>query len=138
MSAGDSPEQRSSSFGHRVVASMGGSTGMGKRQPEHGENRRSADASRTYDPLQAAWSQTGKFNAAWLKDGEHLTVLQRSGYTVMSLLFVAFGIYLLRTFVLMFRSGDWAFTLIFGGATFFFMRVGVMGLRNVLRFPTGP
>jgi hypothetical protein len=118
---------------------MGGDTAMGKRhQSEDNETRRSADASRTYDPLQPAWSQTGKFNAAWLKNGEHLTVLERSGYTVMSLLFVAFGLYFLRFFVLMFRGGDWVFTSIFGGATFFFMMIGIMGLRNVLRFPARP
>jgi len=38
----------------------------------------------------------------------------------------------------MFRSEDWVFTLIFGGATLFFMMVGIMGLRNVLRVPARP
>jgi hypothetical protein len=47
-------------------------------------------------------------------------------------------LYLLRFFVLMFRSEDWVFTLIFGGATLFFMMVGIMGLRNVLRVPARP
>jgi len=112
---------------------------MGKRhQVERDENHHSTDASRTYDPIQAGWSQTGKFNLAWLKGGERLTVLQRSGYVVMSLLFVAFGLYFLRFFVLMFRSGDLVFTLIFGGATLLFLMVGIMGLRNVLRFPARP
>ena len=113
--------------------------GMGKRhQVRRDENHHPTDPSRTYDPIQASWSQAGKFNLVWLKGGERLTVLQRSGYTAMSLLFVAFGLYLLRDFVLMFRSGDLVFTLIFGGATLFFLTVGIMGLRNVLRFPAQP
>lgn len=108
---------------------------MGKRhQSEHHENRHVTDTSQTYDPIQAGWSQAGKFNLAWLKGGERLTLLQRSGYTVMSLLFGAFGLYLLRFLVLMVRSGDFVFTLIFGGATLLFLTVSIMGLRNVLRF----
>jgi hypothetical protein len=63
---------------------------MGKRhQSNHDENRRPTDTPRTYDPIQAHWSQTRKFNTGWLKNGERLTVLQWSGYTLMSLLFVA-------------------------------------------------
>lgn len=108
---------------------------MDKQQRQHDEAEHEIDAYRGYDPVQAGWSQSGKFNRACLMDGERLTSLQRSGYTVLSLLFVAFGLYLYRDFVLLFRSGDWIFVLIFGGATFFFLFVGTRGLRNVVRFP---
>lgn len=106
-----------------------------QREHQHDKAEHGVDAYRGYDPVQAGWSQSGKFNRAWLKDGERLTSMQRSGYAMLSLLFVAFGLYLLRDFVLLFRSGDWTSVLIFGGATFFFLFVGIKGLRNVLRFP---
>jgi len=97
---------------------------------ERDENADPTDASRTYDPIQASWSQAGNFNLAWLRGGERLTLLQRSGYTLMSLLFVAFGLYLLRFFVLMFRSGDFIFTLIFGGAALLFLMVGILDISR--------
>jgi hypothetical protein len=111
---------------------MGGSAAMDKESGHLVDKAEQADAHRGYDPAQASWSQSGKFNRAWLKDGKRLTLLQRSGYATLSILFVAFGLYLLRVFVLSFRSGDnWPVVLIFGGATIFFMLVGVKGLCNV-------
>ncbi|MGC2621202.1 MAG: hypothetical protein WA414_19310 [Acidobacteriaceae bacterium] len=89
-----------------------------------------------HDPVQAAERQTNTINRAWLKDGESLTLLQRSGFAILSLLSVACGIYVFKACVLEWMGGDWIFVLIFGAATLFFFYVGIGGLRNVLRFPT--
>lgn len=110
------------------------------RQHEHQHQQKAeheVDAYRGHDPIQAERSQSGNFNRAWLKDGERLTLLQRSGFATLSLLFVAFGLYLLRFCVLMASDEPWIFDLIFGGATLSCLFVGIMGLRNVLRFPPG-
>jgi hypothetical protein len=92
----------------------------------HGDQR--------YDPLQTAHSQSGTFNQSWLKNGESLTLLQRTGYTLLSLLFFGFGLFGLEACVDSFREGAWVFVLIFGLAALFCMVLGAGGLRNVLRF----
>ena len=106
-----------------------------EREHEKHKGDHAAEAYRGYDPVQASWSQSGIFNRAWLKNGERLTPLQRSGYAVLSLLFVAFGLYFLRFCVNCLEDGDWIFMLIFGGITLLFLLPGIKGLQNVLRFP---
>jgi hypothetical protein len=86
-----------------------------------------------YDPLQAVRTQSSAFNVAWLKNGESLSVFQRTGVTIFSLLFVGIGLYL-SGFALMFlREGNFML-LLFGVASLFFLSFGVLGLRNALRF----
>jgi hypothetical protein len=106
---------------------------MDRRQHEHQHGIRNGHPA--YHPAQAHAPHTLGFTEAWLKYGESLNLLQRSGYAVLSLLFVAFGLYLLWAFVITFRAGDWISVLIFGGAMSLFLTWGVKGLRNVLRFP---
>jgi hypothetical protein len=91
-------------------------------------------AKQGYDPLQTANSQSGTFNQSWLKNGESLTLLQRAGYTLLSLLFFGFGLFGVVACVDSFRDAAWVFVLIFGLASLFCMVLGVGGLRNVLRF----
>jgi hypothetical protein len=69
-----------------------------------------------------------------MKNGESLNLVQRSGYTLLSLLCVGFGLYGLVACADSLRDGAWAFVLIFGVSTLFCLVVGIGGLRNVLRF----
>jgi hypothetical protein len=98
-----------------------------------------ANRSRTYDPIQTARSQAPSFNSAWLKNGESLTMVQRIGFTVISLANIAGGLFVLRIVLFMLKSGPRTATdLIFlaGGAlvSVFFLILGCLGCRNVLRF----
>ena len=107
-----------------------GNQGMNKN-PDPGNEYRG------YDPLQASVRQAQTVNFAWLKNGESLSLLQRIGFTILSLLFVAFGLFGLKICADCYRDGDWIFFLIFLLATLFCMLVGLGGLKNVLRFPKG-
>ena len=101
---------------------------------EHRSRKEPPHPDQQYDPMQAARSQSGRFNRAWLKNGESLNLVQRSGYTILSLLFVGFGLYGLVACADSLRDEAWAFVLIFGVSTLFCLVVGIGGLRNVLRF----
>jgi hypothetical protein len=101
------------------------------------KNPDSGNEYRGYDPLQASVRQAQTVNFAWLKNGESLSLLQRTGFTILSLLFVAFGLFGLKICADCYRDGDWIFFLIFLLATLFCMLVGFGGLRNVLRFRKG-
>jgi hypothetical protein len=85
------------------------------------------------DPIQALWTQSSSFHMAWLKNGESLSTLQRSGYTIFSLLFLAIGLYLSRPAVMFAREMDFM-VVIFAPASLGFLTFGVLGLRNALRF----
>jgi hypothetical protein len=100
---------------------------------ESQKERKQADKYRGYDPIRTFWTQSGSFHTAWFKNGESLSILQRAGYTVFSLLFISIGLYLSRFAVMFAREGDFM-TLIFGGCSVGFLVFGVLGLRNVLRF----
>jgi hypothetical protein len=106
-------------------------------RPHHEHHRSFKDEYSGYDPVQARWTRPPGFTEAWLKHGESLTLLQRSGYAVLSLFFTASGLFLLWACAIEFRDGSLIFVLIFGGAMFLSLTVGVKGLRNVLRFPPG-
>lgn len=128
-----------------LVCTLGANIGHSKKveiaamhEQRHEHQRNTEDVERGYDPVQAAWRQTRTFNQAWFNNGESLTVLQRSGFTLLSLLSMAFALYFLRICAMEFRDGDWIFLLIFGGAMFLFLTVAVKGLQNVLRSPPTP
>ena len=92
---------------------------MDRRQRERDPGS-SGSAERDYvghDPIQASWSQTRRFNLAWFRNGESLTLVQRAGFALRSLLFFAFGLYLLSAFAGELSAGNWIFVFIFGGAT---------------------
>jgi hypothetical protein len=102
--------------------------------------RKQADRYRGHDPIQALWTQSGAFHSAWFKNGESLSILQRAGYTVLSLLFFAIALYLSRDALMFAREGDFmgvVFTVIFGGSSLGFLVASLLGLRNVLRFTRG-
>jgi hypothetical protein len=89
-----------------------------------------------YDPLLAVWRESKSFNASWLKNGESLSLLQRTGFTIFSLFFVAAGLYMLNVFWMFLKDLDFM-SIIFGPASLFFLCGGIFGLRNVLRFEQG-
>ena len=91
------------------------------------------DKYRGSDPVQTAWTQSKVFNTAWLKNGESLSPLQRLGFAIISLFFVASGLYLARFAVMFAREWDFM-VVIFGPVCLGFLFFGVLGLRNVLRF----
>jgi len=106
---------------------------MDRRQPEHLNAIGNEECE--YDSVRGRWTRQPGFTEAWLKHGESLSILQRSGFTILSLLFTMFGLFLLWACVIQFRDGSWIFVLIFGGATALFLSWGLSGLRNVLKFP---
>jgi len=86
-----------------------------------------------YDHLQAARTQATAFNAGWLRNGESLSVFRRIGFTIFSVLFVGLGLYLGHFALQSVRDGDFMI-VIFGPASLGFLIIGLLGLRNVLRF----
>lgn len=94
----------------------------------HNRNRH-----RNSDPLKLAREDAPAFNRAWLKSGESMRLIQRIGFTLISLLSFLAGLYMLQDAVLRFRSGDvvFVFSGLFSAALLFF---GYLGLKNVLRF----
>jgi hypothetical protein len=90
-----------------------------------------------HDPLQAAESQSNSFNTLWLKNGEAMTLTQRIGCLMFSLLFFACGLFAGQSSVIEIRGADgtsWFFGVFFALVSLFFLVFGVLGLRNVLRF----
>jgi hypothetical protein len=99
---------------------------------------------KSFDPIQAARSQAPGFNTAWLTNGEFLTILQRIGFTVVSLANFAGGLFVAREVVNLsvsassFGVTDSFFLACGVVVSLFFLFVGCLGVRNVLRFgPAG-
>jgi hypothetical protein len=93
------------------------------------------------DPIRRSRREAFSFNVAWLKHGERLTLAQRIGFTILSLFFVLAGVYALTLIaadmvanglVLLGNLWDLCLATIFA---LIFLIPGILGLRNVLRFP---
>ena len=86
-----------------------------------------------HDPLELVKRDAPAFNRAWLKQGESMPLVQRIGFTAISLFSCLVGLYMLRDSVLRFLSEDasFIFSALFSAACLFF---GWLGLANVLRF----
>jgi hypothetical protein len=104
-----------------------------KHLAEHRRIQQELHGRGEYDPLQTARSQSNAFNKSWLKGGESMTLTQRTGHTLFSLIFIGIGLSLCRASIVEMRSGDVMF-LFFAMASLFFLVFGGIGLRNVLRF----
>jgi hypothetical protein len=92
-----------------------------------------------HDPLLKSRREAPSFNAAWLKNGEKMSMTQRIGFLIVSLstvgsglwvVFVAIG-FLHRMDVLSLDGIFIAVGILIG---LFFLTIGILGLRNVLRF----
>jgi hypothetical protein len=87
-----------------------------------------------HDPITKSRYEPDRFNVAWLKNGEKLSLFQRIGFLVLSLFFLCAGV----------SFGGAAFNAIREGSvlgacgwtipTLIFIVPGSLGLRNVLRF----
>jgi hypothetical protein len=85
------------------------------------------------DPLKTVREDAPAFNRAWLKAGESMPLVQRIGFTAISLFSCLIGLFMLKDSLLRFRSDDASFVFsgLFSVACLFF---GYIGLKNVLRF----
>jgi hypothetical protein len=100
---------------------------------EQQEAQRKDQPYREYDPIQAAWANSSAVSASWLKNGASLTLIQRVGYALMSLMYLGAGIYLCVDSFESFQVRGAGFVFAAPGSLFF-LGVGLLGLRNVLRF----
>jgi hypothetical protein len=103
-----------------------------------------AARSTDFDPVRKVSREARSFNLTWLKNGERLTWVQRIGFGIFSLSFLYFGLYAAVELMADILHNDftiartlWDLTL---AALFalIFLLPGILGLRNVLRFPKVP
>ena len=87
-----------------------------------------------YDPIARSRREAPTFNYSWLKHGETMTLAQRIGFAIFSLVFVAGGLTSLSLALLDLRNADFVGALGWSLPTLFFLVPGILGLRNVLRF----
>lgn len=83
--------------------------------------------------LRTARNQAPKFDQLWFASGASLRPVQRVGFTILSLIFCLLGLSLARAFLDFLRDGD-PMGVFFALASGFSLWVGILGLRNVLRF----
>jgi hypothetical protein len=96
------------------------------------------------DPIRRSRREAHSFNRAWLKNGERLTLVQRTGFAILSLFMLLAGLFAVfnaAADMLDVETSalgvvwDACLGLIFA---LVFLLPGVLGLRNVLRFPKYP
>src|SRR5579863_4828229 len=87
-----------------------------------------------HDPLRHANDESLTLAASWLKNGQKLTVIQRIGHSVFSLVFLLCGLLLVDGAGNNFREDDLFMGTLFAVAALFFIGFAAIGLRNVLRF----
>lgn len=88
------------------------------------------------NPLISAKRQAPTLFSRWFTHGESLNTFQRAGYSVLSLMCVAFGLFGIRGGMDAVQMGVKAAGLYFGMMGICMVVVGVFGLKNVLRFPS--
>jgi hypothetical protein len=87
-----------------------------------------------HDPLQNVRDQTGNFNATWLKHGECMPRVQRAGFIALSLTSIAVGLFIFSGAWDNLREGNLVFVPFYAVAALFSTILGILGLRNALRF----
>jgi hypothetical protein len=78
--------------------------------------------------------QAGTFNRYWLKDGQSLNGVQRVGYGLFSLMFIAFGTLCGTGLWLSWQDGDVVWCLLWAIGTVPLLFFGGLGLINIFRF----
>jgi hypothetical protein len=92
-----------------------------------------------YDPIHKAIRQSPNVWAVWMKNGEGMTWPQRIGFALISFCSFSSGLLFATLAIGSLRNGD-LFSLESIGAAIgvvagiCFLIVGILGLRNVLRF----
>ena len=87
----------------------------------------------SHDPLQRVRDEAPAFNRVWMKNGESLSLVQRVGFTIFSLVFCLGGAWMLQGAVEEFHEGSFA-SIFFVLGSIPLVIPGILGLRNVLRF----
>jgi hypothetical protein len=92
-----------------------------------------------YDPIRKSRREDSIVDRAWLKDGEKLTWTQRIGFAILSLCIFSGGLFFATSAIESLRDGGslsldsvGAVIGVVGGICF--LTLGILGLRNVLRF----
>jgi hypothetical protein len=89
---------------------------------------------RGHDPLEYTRRESLSFNRMWLKNGERLTPVQRTGFAIFSLMFCAGGVFLADGSLMSIDDGANFFAFFMGIGSIFFLVFGLLRLRNILRF----
>jgi hypothetical protein len=92
-----------------------------------------------YDPIRKSIRESPNIWAVWLRNGESMTWIQRIGFAVVSLGYFSFGLFIATLAIGSFRDGDLLSLGSVGAvvgvvAGVCLLIVGILGLRNVLRF----
>ena len=93
----------------------------------------------SYDPIRKSVRENRNFWSAWMKNGESMTWTQRIGFAITSLCSFSCGLFVATLAIESLRNGD-LLSLDSAGAAIgvvaglFIFILGILGLRNVLRF----
>jgi hypothetical protein len=86
--------------------------------PEERQAREEAHVYVGHDPLLKAERETLTFNKLWFTNGERQSLLQKVGSTIFSLLFVAFGLCLVKAFAIMWAKETFSSANLWGARRF--------------------
>ena len=87
-----------------------------------------------HHPITKSRYEPDRFNVAWLRNGERLTLLERIGFTVLSLFILCPGVEFGASALNAIREGHVLGACGWGIATLIFVVPSTLGLRSVLRF----
>jgi hypothetical protein len=87
-----------------------------------------------HNPITKSRYEADRFNVAWLKDGEKLSLFQRIGFGMFSLFFLFAGVFFGALAFNAIRKGDVLSACGWSIPTLIYIIPGSLGLRNVLRF----
>jgi hypothetical protein len=85
-----------------------------------------------FDPIRKSWREAGNFNIAWLRNGEKLNWTQRIGFAIISFITFSSGLLIETLAINSLLNGELLVCGILAGL--FIVILGLLGLRNVLRF----
>jgi hypothetical protein len=88
----------------------------------------------SYDPIARGNAQGLTFTKFWLKNGEKLTRIQRIGYGLLSILYLAIGILFAQLYWDVLHEHNLFWSLVRGSLSLCFSVLGGLGMRNVLKF----
>ena len=98
-----------------------------QHQPSH-------QAEAHHDPLQSIQEQAPTLTRSWLLSGESMSLIQRIGFTIISLNLLLGGFFLLSWAIQFLKAGKGTFIFL-ALPSVALLLFGTIGLRNVLRFP---
>ena len=99
-----------------------------------GKTEHSHQHSHSLDPLLNACNDSDALTTSWLKHGERMNRIQRIGHGMMSILFLLIGLSLANGSLAILADRSYFMSILFATAAGFALVLGLMGVRNVLRF----